>query len=123
MQYKTNNPTHGLLKKEGQFIENGFSGFVESLTDEHMFNQLWMFSKSYDVNEATDNIMSLDLFFMTEHFNSLIPTVNQKIGVDLRARHERRGEEVELDPESMSILREKLEPEYELLTKLGLSNG
>ena len=33
MEYKTHFPNHGLLKKEGHFIEKGFTGFVENQPD------------------------------------------------------------------------------------------
>ena len=120
MEYKLNNPTHSLLEKEGHFIQDGFEGFVQTLTDEHMFNQLWMFSKKYDVDEAFENIMSLDYFFMTEDFEDSIKEINEKIQVNLKVLHERKSNPIEVDKPIVEKLKERLAPEYELLNKLGL---
>jgi hypothetical protein len=116
--YKKDNPSHKLLEREGPFIEGGFSGFVRTLPDEHLLNQLWMFSKQYDVDEAVKNVSELDFWFMTESFNDGIEGFNKQFEFELKPKHVRKTEDIEVDDSDIKLLKGKLDKEYEFLSRI-----
>lgn len=116
---KKNNPSHSLLSKEGNFIEEGFSGFIERLPNEHLLNQLYMFSVNFNIAEAVANIRSLDCIFQTENFSIGIDSLNRDLGLNLKSYHKRKTSKIMLDSNLIKKLKEKLRPEYEMLEEIG----
>ena len=43
---------------EGPWLGSSFSDFLDNIPREHLQNQIYMFSASFDLNEAFDNILS-----------------------------------------------------------------
>ncbi|MBL4663623.1 MAG: sulfotransferase family 2 domain-containing protein [Flavobacteriaceae bacterium] len=71
--YQLNNIDHPIMKVEGKWLGKSFDDFMVRMPKEHLLNQLYMFSSSCDLNEATDSLLSL---------NKIIYTENLKVGLD-----------------------------------------
>lgn len=54
------------LKIEGKWLGSCFSDFISEIPKEHLLNQLYMFSKDFDVDEAVDNVARCSHFSFTE---------------------------------------------------------
>ena len=62
MGYKANNVPHPCMKEQGKWLGNCFSDFLRNIPEEHLLNQLNMFSSECNVDEAFETISSLSYF-------------------------------------------------------------
>jgi hypothetical protein len=98
----------------------GFESFISSLPTEELLNQLSMFSRRLDPGEAADRVRGCSAWFMTERFDRGVDDLNQRLGMALEPRWERRSRtDDDLREEYGEMLRSVLAPEYELLRLLG----
>lgn len=114
--YRDNNIQHPCMKEEGKWVENGFKDFLEQVPAHHFLNQLFMFSKNFNVQEAVNNLSTLNRILFQENLNNDIEHFSQELGVTLVLANEKKYQYNEkfLDKD-LDILREKLYKEYELL--------
>ena len=93
------------------------------MSKEHRLNQLFMFSKSFDINEAIDNINSLSAYYFTENLEDAFSDLSSKLGVALPYLHSRKGLYSASTNENIrNNLKELLGDEYLLFTQLRHSN-
>jgi hypothetical protein len=118
--YQTvHNIPHPGLKLKGKWLGNSFSDFLQKIPKEYLLNQLFMFSKNFDVNEAFDNIVGCSHFFFTEQFSSGISQLSKKLGIELKPLHTRKaGIDVDFNRGDIDRLRYMLKEEYVLFDKL-----
>jgi len=101
-----------------------FGEFVELLPDVHMLRQLYMFSAEYNVDEALENINNLSYWFTMDNFAEKIKEFGKVLGLNLKTRHVMPSHsEFDGMSDELGMLREKLEPEYELWEALKKQNG
>ena len=78
-----------------------------------------MFSETFDVNKAYQNITSLSYFFFTEEFDQGIAELSSKLNLSLNPIHSRQSSQsLEINPQTIKLLEQKLAPEFELYNKL-----
>jgi hypothetical protein len=78
-----------------------------------------MFSLTYSIDEALENILGCDHFFFTDQHAAGIHRLAEKTGLALEPRHSHRSVIApEFAPAVLGRLRESLEPEYRLIEKL-----
>ncbi len=98
----------------------GFESFVRSTPTEDLLTQLHMFSSRLDPGEAADRVRCCSAWFMTEHLDQGVDDLNQRLGVALAHRWDRRSRPDDaLRVEHGDLLRTVLAPEYDLLRMLG----
>jgi hypothetical protein len=106
-------------KAERALADNGFSAFVGALPKKHLLRQLFMFSSSFNVSEATDRIAHCSCVLFTETFASGVAALGQRLALPLELRRE-RVTHARISPSQAELddLRERLEPEYELMRQV-----
>ena len=107
---------HPCFAEEGKWLGRTFDDFLDAVPMPHLMNQLYMFSESYDVQEAAENILNLDFCFFVESFCQSLAQFNAKTGLQLTHRHDRKSQFVQrLNERQMERLKRILSPEYEML--------
>lgn len=116
-----------VLKNKYHYIAKGFSGFVETYPKELLNMQTYTFSKKLDVNEAFDILKSLDLVMINEFYQEGLDNLSKLLELDfsLREFHFKGESENAItndeiigdDVNSLSILKERLELDFELYNK------
>jgi hypothetical protein len=108
-----------IARDEMKWLGRSFDDFLDNLPREHLHNQLFMFSPTYDVDEAHDRIRALPLVLLTERLEAGVAALSRRLGLPLAARHERRSASApELPDASRARLREMLAPEYALYERV-----
>lgn len=106
-------------EKEASWLGNTFDEFVSNLPKKHLLNQLYMFSNSYDVQEAVDRATKLNLYFFTEQFSAGITRINSLTNLNLKPIHIRQSRINEpIRDESVARVRMLLDKEYVFLSRL-----
>jgi hypothetical protein len=109
-------------RAERASAEKGFSTFLEELPRKELLRQLFMFSRSFSVAEATDGIARCSCVLFTEHYESGLTALARRLSLPLALRRARATRtRVSLPDTQLEHLRELLEPEYELLRQLEVS--
>jgi hypothetical protein len=117
--YQKNNIRHFCMKEEGPWLGNSFEDFLDNIPRKHLCNQLYMFSKRFNVEEAFENIMSCNYFFFTENLTEGLKTLEQKTGWELPVFYKNKlKHKEEITDKQLEILKEKLQDEYELINRL-----
>ena len=113
-----------LKENSGHFFKKWhgktFKDYIVNLPKDYLLHQLFMFSTTFDINEAFDRIISCSHYFFTENFSSGIMELTKKIGIELKPIHVRKSKDpdIPITEEEISILNELLSSEYELVEKL-----
>jgi hypothetical protein len=120
LTYKTKNIKHPALKHRNKFYGGSFKDYMLSVPRKLLLGQLYMFSESFNIDEAYEKIRSCSYFFFTEQFSAGINDLSSKTGLPLKTIHARKSsiENNSISDEDKIILRELLEPEYFLMNKL-----
>jgi len=119
VNYRDNNVPHPCMVEEGPWLGGSFSDFLDNIPREHLQNQIYMFSASFDLNEAFDNILSCSRFLFVEDFERGVKQLAVDLGVELPVRHAKRADnQAPLRAEDRDRLREMLAPEYELIERV-----
>jgi hypothetical protein len=117
---------------EWQWMGDDLADFAQRAPREHLLRQLFMFSPTFDIEEARDRISGLSLAFRLESFGDGLAELGKMVGVELesyRIDDPRSDNQIGRDVEARiaterltadPILRQKLEPEYRLLEAVGL---
>ena len=117
--FSTQQVKHPCFAEEGPWLGRSFSEFLERVPREHLQNQLYMFSKDYDVDEAFETIQGLDHCFCTENLSQGVKAFFEKTGIQLPARHDRKSEyKFQIGDNDRIKLRQMLHEEYELLDRI-----
>ena len=97
----------------------GFESFLRLTPREDLLNQLHMFSPHFDPAEAAEGVRACSAWFMTERLDLGIDELNQRLGLELHHRWDRRSRADDgLRAQHGELLRRVLAPEYELLRLL-----
>jgi hypothetical protein len=121
LEYSLKNPNSKKRSTEGMWLGASFGGFLENIPKLHLLRQLSMFSKSFDVDEAYDNIMNLSYYFFLEDFSSGVAELSRRLNIGLQPLHQNKTStqtKVDISDQEMDQLRSMLEPEYLLINRL-----
>ncbi len=106
--------------KERQLAAGGFDAFLDRLPDHHLLTQLGMFSATYDVAEASERIAGCSSVLFTEAFSRGVELLGRQLELPLTVHRARvtGGRRSTLSEAQLDRLRSRLQPEYDLLTRL-----
>lgn len=122
MDLHVNNIDHPCMATEGRWIGGNFDDFLQRIPQEHLLNQLYMFSARFDVDEAVKQVTNLSHYFFTDNFNEGITELNAKTGLGLEPVHTRKAGKCEqIAEDSIERLREMLDKEYRFLERISKS--
>jgi hypothetical protein len=121
LEYPLKNPNSKKRSTEGMWLGASFGDFLGNISKLHLLRQLSMFSKSFDVDEAYDNIMNLSYYFFLEDYSSGVAELSKRLDIDLQPLHQNKTStrtRVDIGDHEMDQLRSMLEPEYLLINRL-----
>jgi len=119
LAFKSAGVDHPCMKTEGDWLGGNFDDFLGRIPQEHLLNQLYMFSDALDVDEACRAVMSLSCWIFNDDFDAGVARINALTGLRLAPLHVRKQQAVrEIPDDSIRYLREKLAPEYRLIEML-----
>lgn len=101
-------------------LGKSFKDFLYRFPKHMLLNQIYMFSKSMNAQEALDKIANLSHFMFLEEFNSGILELEKKLDLSLpEVIHARKApNQIKIDADEMDILKSLLEPEIKLYDQL-----
>jgi len=115
--YKSMKINHPCMKTEGQWLGNCFNDFLNNIPKKYLENQLFMFSKSFDISEAFDNIMKVDMILDIGNFNDGLARLSKELGINLSSLNEKKYyHTVKISDAEINHLRDRLKNEYELIS-------
>jgi hypothetical protein len=110
---------HPGFKSQKPYLRDSFYDFVLSIPKEERFNQLFMFSKKFDIDEAVRYIKNCNVYFFSDAFNEGIEKISKELDINLTPIHLRAGRHYEtIDLQMIEELKKLLEPEYRLIDQL-----
>ncbi len=119
MNFLINKTPHPCMREEGKWLGNTFDDFIDRIPRRHLLNQLYMFSKDFDINQAVDRIKKISFYFFTEDFEGGIERLNSRTGLNLQPIHIRESSyKANISDSSRRRLREMLADEYLLMDQL-----
>jgi len=119
MDLYVNKIYHPCMTVEGKWLGLDFEDFLQRIPQEHLLNQLYMFSKQFDVEEALLNVKKLSHYFFDDTFSEGINKLNRKTGLALEPIHIRKANyNASIKEESLAKLRNMLGKEYLFLDQL-----
>ena len=123
-EYYSKNIDHPCMIEEGKWLGSSktFEEFFQNMPKNHLMAQLFHYSKSYSIDEAVENINTLDFISVSEKLNDsgyknlseILPSLNFPIG---KLRTTSLDNSL-LKSSDTKLLRELLSKEYILLEKL-----
>ena len=117
--FEMNNIQHPCMEIEGEWLGNSVEDFLSNIPQEHLLRQIYMFSSSYNIEEAYSNIINCSYFCFTEEFKEGICDLSQYLKIDIPILHVRKTNlEININQEGIDRLKKILEPEYKLIGKL-----
>jgi len=123
--YNKQVPKHPALrkKKEGLFLKDTLDEFLEVLPRQKLLNQIFMFSRELNVEEALESLMGVNTVVMMQDFNAGISKLAKDLDFKLEAsRANVTKSQLPIEQSSLDKARELLQPEYDLLVKLAQSS-
>jgi len=119
MYFRANNIDHPCMEIEGKWLGEGFDNFLDRIPREHLLNQLYMFSSSFDINEAARKAQELSHYFFIDTLDKGIYQLNQKVGLRLEPIHIRKSRyHAPISEGNLSRLRNMLDDEYRFLDRI-----
>ncbi|MBI5007633.1 MAG: sulfotransferase family 2 domain-containing protein [Nitrosomonadales bacterium] len=119
MNFQVNKIDHPCMAIEGKWLGNSFEDFLQRIPEEHLLNQLYMFSARFDASEALARVAGLSHYFFTEDFARGIDELNTKTGLNLKPLHIRKASfSASIPEESIEKLRGMLAREYAFLDRV-----
>ena len=118
-ELKMNKDKHPVLPVEGKWVGKNFSDFLERIPRRHLLRDVYMFSKTYDPQEAFENIAHCSYYYFVEDLAEAMKEMSARLNTGLRPLHARKGGiKMPLPEAEYEQARRTLEPSYALMEKL-----
>jgi hypothetical protein len=109
-------PYYREVLKQTELLGDSFEDFLKNVPQRDLLNQLYMFSESYDIDEASEKILKCSAVCFTETFSHDLRQLNQRLDLALEERRDRSFQsKIELHGSDIEQARELLEKEFKLL--------
>lgn len=119
MEFRLNGTQHPCMATEGCWLGNSFSDFLKNIPKEHLLNQLYMFSRRLDVDEAVANVAHLSDYLFVDEFDSGISRINRRTGLRLSPVHIRKSTfQLKASESELEQLRSLVDDEYVFLDRI-----
>lgn len=112
--------TPELAHHEAAYMGDGLGGFLDRIPKEHLLRQLYMFSRTFDVNEAVDFLNGIEFIMRQESFDADLTRLGEILQLPLKSHRAKNYKaEAEIPDDQVERLREMMRPEYDMLERLG----
>lgn len=120
LRFKLNNKKkHPTFKEESKWLGETFGDFLRSIPKEHLFNQLYMFSKDYNVDEAVKKVKECSFIVFFDDFENGIKNLSMILSLELKIKHLNTSpKEDKLSSEEIKVLKKMLKPEYDFYNEV-----
>lgn len=119
VEYRDNKIEHPAMKRDGAWLGQSMDDFLDRIPKEHLLRQLYMFSSTFDIEDAYQGIKKCSHVIFTENFDTGISSLNSKLGIQLKPIHMRQSKSAPLiSDEQVSRLRDMLKQEYDLIKRV-----
>jgi hypothetical protein len=109
----------GASAAERRLAARGLDAFLDVVPRRDLLNQLYMFSRAFDLGEAARRIAGCSLVFMVDDMATGVELLSRVIGQELPVRNERASTPgVQPSEEQLDRLHSMLALEYALLDRL-----
>lgn len=118
-EMKINKIRHPALHEAKKWIGKSFSDFLDNIPREHLLREVYMFSKSYDFQEAFENITKCSYYYFVEDISTAMKELSSKLKIRLSPLHARKSTlELPMTEVEYDKARQKLKPSFDLIEKL-----
>ena len=114
-EYRDKNLSHACRATEEPWLGDSLLDFIERMPAAHLLNQLWMFSKRLDVEEALGNLRRMSRVLFNEDLASGVEVMSRDLGLPLAVDRRGQSSPLQFDPAHVDALRSRLDPEYRLI--------
>ncbi len=113
-------PYYHSIASKIPFMGNSFTDFLTHLPKKHLQNQLYMFSETYDVEEALEHVAQVHTVCFQSEFEKGITQLSEALNVSLQVQRERKFEapHIVLNEEEQKLAQQLLKEEYNFYRKL-----
>ena len=119
MYFRINNIDHPCMITEGAWLGNSFDDFLNRIPKSHLMNQFYMFSPTFNIHEAIQNVQGLSHYFFNDDFETGVKQFNHKTNLNLIPIHTRKANYHEQIPDkSLGKLKDMLTDEYIFLDQI-----
>lgn len=123
-EYEINGIDHPCMKTEGKWLGNNFNDFINRIPKECLQNQLYMFSRNYNIEDALILVSTLDHIMFLENLSTDIKALERKLtkgkpNIKLKYIHTRKTNlRTGISKQTENKLREALNDEYKFLERV-----
>jgi hypothetical protein len=104
---------------ERRWVSGTFVEFLDNIPREHLLRQLYMFSSSFDVDEAVERIRSCAAVLFLDDYERGLQDLSVRLNLPLRAFHKRASRRnTVVSQAEVGRLSELLVPEYDMIDRL-----
>lgn len=117
--YRKTGVFHSGMRQEIKWLGKDFGEFLTNVPKNHLLNQLYMFSKKFDLAESIDVLEGLNKVIFTEDLERGIKELENDTGWTLPLYHiQKNTEKALIGAQELIRLRDVLKPEYDLIDRL-----
>jgi len=107
---------HPCMTTEGHWLGNSFDEFLYNMPKEHLLRQIYMFSKTFNINEAAERIINCSFYMFTEQLAAAISNLSVILDINLPLGHEAKSVyKSGINDATLIHLKEMLQEEYKML--------
>jgi len=120
--WEINESPHPAFEIEGKWLGDSFSEFLEKIPKQHVQNQLFMFSNSFDIDTALKNLKKIDFVGVVGRDEEKLSNYfREYFDINLDYFHTRKSKyNYKVDEREMTLLKNKLEDEILFFEKAKL---
>jgi hypothetical protein len=111
------------FRRERDWLGASFDDFLDNIPKQHLLRQLYMFSESYDEDEALERISHCSAVLFTETFSSDLMSLGRQLDLPLPEKKDRQFDyATSISPSSVNRAKKLLEQEYHFIEKIRQQN-
>jgi hypothetical protein len=111
------------FSEERDYLGANFNDFLDNIPKQHLLRQLYMFSESYDEDEALERISRCSAVLFTETFSSDLMSLGRQLDLPLQEKKDRQFDyATSISPSSVNRAKKLLEQEYHFIEKIRQQN-
>lgn len=116
--YQEDQLQHPCMLREESWLGVDVVDFINNVPKEHLLNQLYMFSKEYNIDEAIERLNEMNCVLFSDQLQVDLHRIANDLSLTLNYQHRHVSRERKFEAGLYDYLNELLGPEYELIRQL-----